>query len=331
MPAITASRTSRRLRGLALLASAFIGVALVSSTSTPAHADPVSDAEEQMEKQFTDLEAVVEEYNKIKVEFDETKEQVEALEEELKPFEDQLSVLYEKVGAIASNVYMGGSMNGLTAVFTTGSPDDLADRITMLDQATVDDSSAIDELNTAKADLDERKAVLDGLYTQQSEQEAELGEKKKAAQEGFDRLSEQRDKAYRDKRGLSDDAFVPPFVPGKRGEVVRFALAQVGDAYDMNAAGPDAWDCSGLTMGAWSQVGVHLSHNAAAQWNSMRHISRGDLQPGDLVFYNGLNHVAMYIGGDHVVHASDYGIGVIVSTVDKAGSSYYGAARPSGW
>ncbi|WP_285662873.1 C40 family peptidase [Actinorhabdospora filicis] len=309
-----------------------VATAFVIGVAAPAvHADPVDEKEKQIEEQFHTLEGVIEDYNRVNEEFKETAAKVEALEKELKPFEDQLAVLYEEVGAIARNIYMGGQMTGTMTALTTGSPDTLAERMTLLDQVTADSSDAIDRLNDAKASLDERKGVLDGLYETQSQQESEMKAKKETITADIERLSGERDKAYRDSRGLSDDSFIPPFVPGKRGEVVRFALKQVGDDYGWAAEGPDVWDCSGLMLGAWKQVGVHLPHNAAMEWNQLQHISRDELQPGDLVFYNGLNHVAMYIGGDHVVHASDYGIGVIISTVDKGGSPYYGSARVPGF
>ncbi|GIG66944.1 C40 family peptidase [Phytomonospora endophytica] len=318
-------------RSLRAFAIAALAAGTLIFTAVPANADPSDTIEDEIDQQFHDLEAVIEDYNAIAIDFKETKKKVAKLEKELKPFEDELEVLMVEVDAIASNAYMGGSLSGMTAVFTTGSPDNLADRITLLDQATADDVGAITELNAAKAELDERKSVLDGLYETQAAQEKELKEKKESIKADIDRLSDERDTAYRDERGLSDDAFVPPHVPGDRGKVVEFALDQEGDAYDMNASGPNVWDCSGLTMGAWQQVGINLPHNAAAQWNMMQHISRDELLPGDLVFYNGLNHVAMYIGNDHVVHASTYGVGVIISTVDQGGSPYFGAGRIAGW
>ena len=307
--------------GIAALTA--VGIALAAA---PAHADPMSDAEAQMEQQYHDLEGIIEDYNKINMEFSETKDQIADLEEKLAPYEEQLNVLYEEVGNIASNVYMGGSMSNLSAVFTTGSPDELADRMTMLDQATVDDHDAITKLNDAKADLDEQKRVLDSLYNTQSEREQELKGKKETIEKDLERLQGDREKAYRDKRGLADDAWVPPYVPGDPGKVVRFALEQDGEPYVFAAEGPNAWDCSGLTKGAWAQVGVSLPHNAAAQWNMVQHISRSELQPGDLVFYNGLDHVGLYIGDNHVIHAATNYSNVYITTVDKA-ATYYGAGR----
>src|SRR5262249_13146684 len=99
----------------------------------------------------------------------------------------------------------------------------------------------------------------------------------------------------------------PPYVAGRAGIVVRYAYAQLGKPYAWAAAGPNAFDCSGLTMAAWAAAGVYLPHNAAMQWSAMPHLARSSLQPGDLVFYSGLNHVAVYVGNGQVIHAPTFG------------------------
>jgi len=90
-------------------------------------------------------------------------------------------------------------------------------------------------------------------------------------------------------------------------KAVAFAKAQLGDPYVWAAAGPDEWDCSGLTMMAWDAGGVSLPHYSAAQYQLTKHIGVGDLRPGDLVFWgtspNTIHHVAMYIGNGQIIHA----------------------------
>ncbi|MET0997759.1 MAG: NlpC/P60 family protein [Marmoricola sp.] len=100
----------------------------------------------------------------------------------------------------------------------------------------------------------------------------------------------------------------------RMGPALSYALAQVGKAYVFGAAGPSSFDCSGLTMAAWSQAGVSLPHSSSAQYNSGKHISESELQPGDLVFYySPISHVGMYIGGGKIVNALNPGSGVKVS------------------
>lgn len=95
------------------------------------------------------------------------------------------------------------------------------------------------------------------------------------------------------------------------------ALRQEGDSYAAGGEGPNAFDCSGLTLFAWRWAGVELTHYSAGQYQQVRKIDESKAMPGDLVFYltGGARHVAVYIGDGQIVHASDYGVGVIVSPV----------------
>ncbi|MGL5824212.1 MAG: C40 family peptidase [Nocardioides sp.] len=121
----------------------------------------------------------------------------------------------------------------------------------------------------------------------------------------------------------------PTNVPasGRAALAVRYAMAQVGDAYVYGAAGPAAFDCSGLTMMAWAQAGVGLPHSSSAQFGSGPRVAAGDLQPGDLVFYySPISHVGMYIGNGLIVHAANPGAGVRVAALNSM--PYVGAVRP---
>ncbi|HEU5267396.1 MAG TPA: C40 family peptidase [Jatrophihabitans sp.] len=109
---------------------------------------------------------------------------------------------------------------------------------------------------------------------------------------------------------------------------VKFALAQVGKPYVFGAAGPGAFDCSGLTMAAWHRAGVNLPHSAADQYNYGHHVARNALQPGDLLFfYQPIGHVTMYVGDGLMVSAPTEGEPVQVVTVASFDSDYTGATR----
>jgi cell wall-associated NlpC family hydrolase len=119
-----------------------------------------------------------------------------------------------------------------------------------------------------------------------------------------------RKKAQRDRDALeAGDAI--------REQVVELALAQVGDDYGSGGEGPDVFDCSGLVVYAWRSVGIELVHYSWAQYKATERIPLKQARPGDLAFYfeNGAHHVAIYIGDGKVVHASDYGIGVVKGVV----------------
>ena len=104
------------------------------------------------------------------------------------------------------------------------------------------------------------------------------------------------------------------------------ALAQLGDPYVYGAAGPDSFDCSGLTMYAWSAAGVALPHSSSMQSTVGTPVSYYDLQPGDLVFfYSPISHVAMYIGNGLIVSAPH--TGDVVKVVELAYMPDYAGAR----
>lgn len=116
----------------------------------------------------------------------------------------------------------------------------------------------------------------------------------------------------------------PPPAPSPRGGVagvLDYARAQVGEPYQWGAAGPDSWDCSGLTMRAWETAGISLPHYTVAQYYAGTPISAGELRPGDLVFWSsssspdGIHHVALYLGDGMIVHAPRTGRDVTVESM----------------
>jgi len=85
--------------------------------------------------------------------------------------------------------------------------------------------------------------------------------------------------------------------------VVAFARAQLGKPYVYGAQGPNAYDCSGLTVAAWKHVGVPIPRTAYNQWKGLTRVAPSDIRPGDIVVYRGGHHVAIYIGGGKIIEA----------------------------
>jgi len=131
----------------------------------------------------------------------------------------------------------------------------------------------------------------------------------------------------------------PPIAPvHASGNVVATAIAvakqQLGKPYVWGAAGPNSFDCSGLTMYAYGRAGVALPHYTGDQWNVGRHVSESELQPGDLVFFNTdepLGHVGMYLGGGEFIQAPHTGTVVQITPLSGYYQEHYaGAVRVVG-
>lgn len=99
-------------------------------------------------------------------------------------------------------------------------------------------------------------------------------------------------------------------------QALQAAISKLGDPYVWGAAGPSQFDCSGLVMWAYAQVGIALPHYTGSQWNSGVHVSRNDLEPGDLVFFfPNISHVGMYIGNGMMINAPNFGEDVRVQPI----------------
>jgi cell wall-associated NlpC family hydrolase len=110
-------------------------------------------------------------------------------------------------------------------------------------------------------------------------------------------------------------------------EAATIAMKYLGIPYAWGGASPAGFDCSGLVMYVYAQLGILLPHYAAAQYGFGSPVSRDQLQPGDLVFFDGLSHVGIYIGGGQMVHAPQTGDVVKISSLSDFGAGYVGARR----
>jgi peptidoglycan DL-endopeptidase CwlO len=114
------------------------------------------------------------------------------------------------------------------------------------------------------------------------------------------------------------------------GQAVAIAEQYLGVPYVWGGASPSGFDCSGLVMYVYGRLGVSLPHNAAAQYGMGTPVPRDALEPGDLVFFDGLGHVGIYVGGGSFIHAPHTGTVVQISSLSGWYSSEYVGARRIG-
>jgi peptidoglycan DL-endopeptidase CwlO len=300
------------------MAVAVTAFAITLGAAPAAHASPsTSDLTKQIEKQSQQLEVVVESYNAMNINLKKTGDDLKKLEASLAPAKAALATASAQVGSIASTAYQQGRVGPMTALLTGGS-DDLMAKISYLDLIQTSNQRDIDTFTETTQTYAERQTALKATRAKQAAQLKELAARKKKIEDEIDDLKAKRTAAFGSptEKGSSFTGKVPN-ISGKAGVAVKFAYAQVGDSYGFGDAGPSSWDCSGLTMGAWDAAGVSLPHQASQQWSKTARISRGDLKPGDLVFYNGLAHVGIYVGNDQIIDAPTYGKPVDVRSINR--------------
>ncbi|RRR96099.1 C40 family peptidase [Glycomyces terrestris] len=302
--------------------AAVIGGLLISSAaSAPAWAQrDTGDINDEIEQTDEDLAAAVDEYNQLSQEIEDNEHLIEETEVYLADAETNLNALRDQLSAYIQSTYVEQGIGDAAMLLDSGSPDAFVERLDRLNSANLYNFELMDELRAASEEYTTQLELLEDLQVDLAADKEALEVKSAELTERIDELNEE----WQTVAGDAVNEFDLPHMTDDQLTVVNFALAQRGDWYVWGAAGPDNWDCSGLILGAYAELGIDLPHNAAAQYSQTASISRDELQPGDLVFYNNLAHVGMYIGNGLIVHAPNSSTYVKVVPLDH-GNSYYGA------
>jgi cell wall-associated NlpC family hydrolase len=325
-------RTAAIAATLISLMSALVAIGVgVGSPSANAKPD-LETLKKQVEKYDHLAEQASERYNDARVKLAETETKLDALNADLERQEAVIAAMRDQVAAMVVDQYQGDALSTTSQVVLSSNPDAFLDNLNAVSAYNNQRGEVMKEFSTELKRLKLRKEVvtaeakrLNALKGQMAAENAEIDDKAAKAQALLDDLeAEARAELFG-----GDYGGELPSVPanGRAAVAVRYAMAQVGKAYVYGAAGPNAFDCSGLMMRAWGAAGVALPHSSRAQQGSGSPVSRSELRPGDLVFYySPVSHVDMYIGNGLVVGAQNPRAGVRVVGLDSM--PYVGAVRP---
>jgi cell wall-associated NlpC family hydrolase len=296
---------------------------VVMMPGSVAHADPtVSELEAQIAQVWRDSEPLIEQYNEVHEKYQQNLARQAELTTTIAPLEAQMAQAQERVGAVAAQVYRGSEASSFAALMSGGSPQAFADRLSFLDALSRSQQRELHDVIELKTQYDTQKAPIDALVLELAAQDKDLATKKATIQGRLDELQRLRRAAYGSTGQTGSYRPWPcpaTYAPTAGYTAAAFACAQAGKPYQWAAAGPNSYDCSGLTLRSWAQVGVYLPHNAAAQRRSMPYVDRANLQVGDLVFYySDLHHVAIYVGDNKVMQAPMAGDVVRMTDMDRS-------------
>jgi peptidoglycan DL-endopeptidase CwlO len=196
-----------------------------------------------------------------------------------------------------------------------------------LERARAEQERVVAERSARRAAIQEQLAERKRLLTSIKDEIADIQAAEAARQERLQAQAEQRLATGGSSTPSTGAGGNPP--PGNYGGVVGIAMQYLGIPYRWGGASPSTgFDCSGFVMYVFAQVGVSLPHNAAMQYGYGSPVSRANLQPGDLVFFNSLGHNGIYIGGNQFIHSPHTGDVVKISSLTGwYDSTFYGARR----
>ncbi|MBM2618703.1 C40 family peptidase [Actinoplanes sp. LDG1-06] len=294
-----------------------MAAAITGSFVTPAQAAPsATELKKQIEAASNKLEDVTEQYNAMRVNLKKTQADAVKLQASLKPAQEALKVASAQVGNLATTSYKQGRVGPMSALLS-GTQDGMMDRMSYLDMLTRSNQRDIDTFTEATQNFSERQAALKATQTKQTAQVNALAARKTSIQKDLKKLFAMREAAFGQGQESGSKYNGPiPNISGKAGVAVTYAYNQIGKPYLFGADGPGSFDCSGLTSAAWRAAGKSLTHQTKSQWSETTRISRDDLQPGDLVFYRSLGHVAIYVGDGQIIDAPHSGTVVKKRTIN---------------
>ncbi|TIC88924.1 hypothetical protein E8D34_03180 [Nocardioides sp. GY 10113] len=319
----------------ALAVSGSVGIA-VAGTQTSAQADPdIETVRDRVETLLHQAEQASERYNDAKIELDELNAELGSLKADQKRQGSVLAGVRSDVREAMISQYQGQTLGAAGELLESDSEGFLTQLSTL---STVNDlqdsllSQYGDELkayNIRRDQTADRRDRIKSIEQQLKDEKATADSKLADAEDLLDELEEEERQAVLSRDAERTVPTTTTAVPasGRSGSALSYAMGQVGKAYVYGAAGPSAFDCSGLTMMAWAQAGVSLPHSSSAQFSSGARVSESQLRPGDLVFYySPISHVGIYIGNGMIVHAANPGAGVTTSPLHSM--PYVGAVRP---
>jgi peptidoglycan DL-endopeptidase CwlO len=340
----------------ALVVLAVLGLAVAVAMSAPAaSADTLSSKRAQAKAAEAHLGALenaaekrVELYDGIHQKFVNTRNAIRLNEQSLKVAQANLKAAETRLEASLTETYKTGGEDAFSYLLAARSIGELVDQMQVMQRVNGINKTLLNQVTRYKAEVATRQSRLaKQLRTVRAQQAASAAAKARAQaavnrqksyinslkasiQKIIDEQAAARQRAAEAAAGAGFTGNLPaPPSSTLGGQAVAIAEQYLGVPYVWGGASPDGFDCSGLTMYVYAQLGVSLPHNAAMQYSLLPKVPLSDLEPGDLVFFNGLGHVGMYIGGGMMIHAPHTGTVVQIASISGEGS-IYGAARVPG-
>jgi cell wall-associated NlpC family hydrolase len=333
-------------RAIALGAAALLASGLAVAVSQAAGAQP----QPSIDQVRATINTLTGEFNKANQQYDQVEEQLGAASARLKQVNRQLATdqkRYESARAtvvrIADSTYEDSSSTSLAGLLTSSDPSQVLAEASIVLQITgtrnLESQAFLDDATQVAAVQQEQQHTRQGI--------AQLAATRKATKDRISTLLAKQNSILNSLTGAQLTAVQRGTVNGGGGvtnatytgptgsqadTAVAFAFKQLGCPYSYGSTGPCSvgFDCSGLVMTAWAAAGITIPRDTYSQWAALPHISESAIQPGDLLYYNGMGHVAMYVGGGMIIDAPSAGQPVreLSMNSDWYSSGFDGAARP---
>ena len=340
------ARLSRTRRAAVLGSAVLLAGGLAAVVTQVAGAAP----QPSIDQVRTTINTLTGEFNKANQQYDQVQEQLTAADARLKQLNKQLdrdNARYQAarklVVQIADSTYEDSASTSLAGLLTSADPSQVLAEASLIAQVTgtrnleteafLTDATQLSSVQQEQQHTEQgiaqlaaqRKGTKDHIASLLSKQNSILSSLTNTE------LAQVQQGTVQGGTGITNAVYSGP-TGSQADTAVAFVFRQLGCTYSYGSTGPcgSGFDCSGLVMSAWAAAGITIPRDTFEQWAALPHISTSDLQPGDLLYYDGIGHVAMYVGDGMIIDAPTEGEVVREIPMDTAwyADSLDGAARP---
>lgn len=324
-------------RGVVLAACALAASALATFTGV-AGAAPQPDirhVQKMVNQLTTQMDQAVQQYDQAAQQVTEARQRLRAIGQQLSTAQARFASMRSEIAAIASTAYESGTMSSAGALLTSDNPQAVLSQASVLMQLSADRSAQVSEFISAARRLEDAQrmarrseAGLAALEKQRLARKKAIGKTLGKQKTLLATLTAQQT-ATVGSGGSTTAVYTGPTATQAQ-KAVAFAYAQLGKPYQWGATGPGSYDCSGLMQAAWASAGVAIPRDTYSQVAGLPSVPLSSLQPGDLIFFDGDGHVAMYVGGGMIIDAPRTGLSVEKVSLSSSwySSTVDSAARP---
>ena len=349
-----------RLRGGVALAAgltALGGLAVYSGAAGAAPQPTIAQVQSQVNSLQAKVDRVGEQYDQANEQLSAAKGRLSQVNREVATAQGRYAAARAQLAQVAVAAYENSGQTSILGLLTSGSPGSVLSQASLVTQVAgmhnaqatkfLGDAQLLASVQQQRQRTEEgvaalraqivaqktslskllasRQATLDSLTAAQQAQvaAATVGANATTAASGTTGTS-----------GTSGTTTTQPTYNGPTStqaqKAIAFAYAQLGKPYQWGATGPYSYDCSGLVQAAWAAAGVSIPRDTYEQWAALPHIASSSIEPGDLLYYDGEGHVAMYVGGGYIIDAPRTGLDVekIPMNTDWYAAGFDGAVRP---
>ena len=328
-------------RGVAVSAGLIMagGLAVFATGAGAAPQPTVSQVQAKINQLTTQFDKVSQQLDQASQQLSAAQTKLSQVRVRLKNANTQFQTAQANVAATAAAAFEDTGATSIAGVLTSGDPSVVLQQGSLLMELSGNRSAQTRQLLTdasqlagVEQEMQRTEAGVAGLKQQLAAHKSSLGkliDTQKATLASLTVPQQQMVQANTIGGGGTTTATYTGPTSTQAGKAVAFAYAQLGKPYQWGATGPGSYDCSGLVQAAWAAAGVSIPRTTYAQWAALPHISTSALEPGDLLYFDGIGHVAMYVGGGYIIDAPQTGLNV--QKIPLSGwyqSTLVGAARP---